>query len=148
MADVQALAQSDVRELITFYLNGGLFGVDVAQVREVNRLQDITRVPHAPEFVCGVINLRGEIVTVVDLRLILNMPATELSSKTRIVIVTHQDEQIGLLVDEIADVLIINVNDIEPIPPNISAEERQYFSGVCKMESLLTTILNLNGILT
>ena len=131
-------------EFSTFRVGGLLMGIDIRHVQEINRFRGITPVPNAPENVRGVINLRGEVVTVIDLRTTLQMAPAESSKNNHIVIVNLNEESIGLLVDKIADVIITTAADIEPPPANVSGVDSKYLSGVCKLKSELMVILNVN----
>ncbi len=131
----------------TFHAAGILFGIDIRQVREINRQIDATPVPHVSEFVRGVLNLRGEVVTVVDLRTILGMGRTEITDKTRNVIVNYQGEQIGILVDCIADVVTVDADAIEPLPANFHRFEEGGFMGVYKLDSQLLVVLDVQEVL-
>jgi purine-binding chemotaxis protein CheW len=131
-------------EYVTFYVGDILVGVDITLVEEINRHVDETPVPHAPSFVCGVLNLRGDVVTVVDLRMILGLPAAKPGESTRAVIVRSRDEQIGLRVDRIADVVRSRREDIDPVPPNLSGVDGRLFRGVYKLEGELLAILDVD----
>ncbi|MCH9021966.1 MAG: purine-binding chemotaxis protein CheW [Planctomycetes bacterium] len=130
-------------EFSTFRVGGLLMGIDIRHVQEINRIHDITPVPYAPENVRGVINLRGEVVTVIDLRTTLQMAPAQSSHRNHIVIVNIQEESIGLLVDKIADVVITTAAEIEPPPANVSGVDSKYLIGVCKLEEELMVILNV-----
>ena len=138
---------ADEMEFVTFYVGNILIGVEIHQVEEINRHVDVTTVPHAPEYVRGVINLRGEVVTVVDLRAILGLPPAEITQQTRTVVVHSKDEQIGLLVDRIADVIKTRTDGIDPPPANIGGLEGRFFSGVHKLEVELLVILDIDAAL-
>ena len=130
-------------EFSTFRVGDLLMGIDIRHVQEINRFQGITPVPYAPENVRGVINLRGKVVTVLDLRATLQMAPAEDGHSNHIVIVNINEESIGLLVDKIADVIITTAADIEPPPANVSGVDSKYLSGVCKLKSELMVILNV-----
>ena len=123
----QRSAKTD--QIATFYVGELLLGLDIDGVQEINRLLEITPVAHAADCVCGVINLRGDVVTVLDLRTILQLPATEIGPNTRNVIIRSQDESIGLLVDQVADILAIPQDEISPPPANVSGVDGRFFSG-------------------
>jgi purine-binding chemotaxis protein CheW len=93
--------------------------------------------------VAGVVNLRGDVVTVVDLRTILDMPAIEITPKTRLLIVQSETESIGLLVDRVADVVTVTTADAEPLPANLNGSARQYFSHVYRVGAELLVMLNV-----
>ncbi len=137
-------AASGELELATFYVGDLLMGIDIQQTQEINRQVEVTVVPHCPEWVRGVINLRGEVVTVLDLRNILGMEPMEITNDSRNIIVHMNGENIGLLVDKIADVVITDVDRIEPAPANISGIEGKFFKGVYQLEKELLVLLDIN----
>jgi len=133
----------DELEYATFYVCDILLGLDIRQIEEINRQLTMTSVPHAPHFVRGVVNLRGEVATVVDLRAILGLPAAEITDQSRNVVVNARGERIGLLVDRIGDVVRTSASDIEPPPANVSGVDGRFFRGVCKLEKELLVILDV-----
>ncbi len=135
-------------EFVTFFAGDLLIGVDILQAEEINRHIDVTPVPGAVECVRGVINLRGEVVTVVDLRTILGLPPTEITKRTRTVVVSSDGEQIGLLVDRIADVVRTRPDDIDPPPANAGGVDGRFFKGVLKLADELLVILDVTAAMT
>lgn len=135
-----------VLELVGFRLEGEEFGVPIRKVREIIRMQEVTRVPHAPDFVEGVVNLRGQIVPIVDLRRRLGMSPKESDRDTRIVIVEFDGELVGFVVDSVTEVLRVPEDRIEP-PPDMVAEQ-DYIEGVGKLEDRLLIILDLCKVLS
>ncbi len=146
-AETTPTTAADEVEYVTFYVGNILIGADIRQVEEINRHVEVTTVPHAPKFVWGVINLRGDVVTVVDLRTILGLPPAEISKQTRNVVVRSNGEQIGLLVDQIADVVKARAGEIDPPPANVGGVEGRFFKGVCKLETELLIILDIDAAL-
>jgi purine-binding chemotaxis protein CheW len=134
-------------QFATFYVGHMLLGVDIRVVQEINRQSEITQVPHAPDYVRGVINLRGDVATVVDLRRILGLPASEASRQTRNLIVHHQGEAIGLLVDRISDILTLSDDQINPPPTNVDGVDRRLMSGVCTLDSAIVVLLDIDEVL-
>jgi purine-binding chemotaxis protein CheW len=134
-------------QFATFYVGRMLLGVDIRVVQEINRQSEITNVPHAPEYVRGVINLRGEVATVVDLRTILGLPKTERSRQTRNLIVHHRGESIGLLVDRISDILTLRADEIDPPPTNVDGVAGRLMSGVCTLDSEIVVLLDIDEVL-
>jgi len=134
-------------ELATFYVGETLCGMDILKVQEINKLLEMTEVPQAPEYVKGILNLRGQIVTVIDLGRKLDLSPTRLSGTNRNVIVNSQDEYIGLLVDRISDVVLADRDRIEPPPPNIGGVRGKFFDGVFKTENSLIGILHIEKVL-
>ena len=140
--------KTQMLEIATFYLGDLLLGIDIHQIQEINRNIDITEVPHAPEYVQGVINLRGEVVTVIDLCQILKVERTVELSDCRNIIVNSSGEHIGLLVDKIADVVNVRSDEIDPPLANLHGIDGRFFDGVYRMESELMVLLNVDEILT
>jgi purine-binding chemotaxis protein CheW len=148
MTDNQQNAlQTAEMEYATFYLGYLLMGIDIQQVQEINHLLDITPVPHVPACVAGVVNLRGQVVTVLDLRTILGLKPATITAQTCNVIAGAAGEHIGLIVDRIADVVPVNESQIESPPANICSVDVQFFRGVFKMENKLLMILNIDDMI-
>lgn len=140
-------AKSGELQLATFYVDNMLLGLQIDQVQEINRRLDFTCVPHALESVRGVINLRGEVVTVVDLRTVLGLGESQSTSQSRNLIVNYNDELIGLWVDKIADILSVLPSDVKPTPSNMSQGDSRHFQGVVQLDSEIVVILNLASVL-
>jgi len=134
-------------ELSTFYVGDALYGMDILRVQEINRLMDFTKVPQSPEYVMGIMNLRGQIVTVIDLSKKLGLSKTELKDESRNIIVNDQGEYIGLLVDRISDVVRSDTVKIEPPPSNMGGVQGKFLQGVFKMDKNLIGILNVEELL-
>ena len=134
-------------ELSTFYVGDALYGMDILRVQEINRLMDFTKVPQSPEYVMGIMNLRGQIVTVIDLSKKLGLSETELKDESRNIIVNDQGEYIGLLVDRISDVVRTDTDKIEPPPSNMGGVQGKFLQGVFKMDKNLIGILNVEELL-
>ena len=137
---------SDI-ELATFYLGDACCGIDILTVQEINRLSDITPVPLAPDYVKGIMNLRGRIITVLDVGKRLGMTHCVDAESRRNIIVRYEKESIGLLVDRIEDVIHIQRENIEKTPANVSGIQERYFDGVLKTEKRLVSVLNLAEVL-
>jgi purine-binding chemotaxis protein CheW len=135
-------------ELATFYVGDALCGMDILQIQEVNKLMDMTEVPQAPEYVNGILNLRGQIVTIIDLGKKLGLGQTEISLDSRNIIVTGKGgEHIGLYVKKISDVVTVNPQQIESAPSNMNGIQGEFFTGVHKSEDKLVGILDVAKIL-
>lgn len=141
----EAKPATDVSEqqYATFYVDMLLLGVDIRQVQEINRQLELTDVPQAPECVSGVINLRGEVTTVIDLRTILGLAPIEVTRETRNLIVNSQGESVGFLVDRISDILTLRSDQINPPPTNIGGVQGKYFSGVHTLDTEILVLLNV-----
>ena len=130
------------QQLCTFYLNGHCFGIEVEKVQEVLRHQEMTRVPLAPEIVHGLINLRGRIVTALDLRRRLGLPARTAGSPPMNVVVRSGDEAVSLLVDRIGDVLEVEESTFERPPDTLTGPARDLILGAHKLDGLLLLVLD------
>ena len=136
------------QQYATFHVGNMLLGIDIRQVQEINRQLDVTVVPHAPEAVRGVINLRGDVASVLDLPTLLGLPKSEVTRDSRTLIVNSQGESIGFLVDRISDILTLRDDQIIPPPSNINGVQGRFFSGVHTLESEVVVILNIHEVLS
>jgi purine-binding chemotaxis protein CheW len=134
-------------EFATFYVGNVLLGIEIRDVQEINRNLDLTVVPHGPAQVRGVMNLRGEVVTVIDLRVVFGLPPGEVTRSTRNIVLSSGDERISLLVDRIADVVSAREAEIESPPGNLSGIEDRFFSVVYKLENELLLIVDVEEVL-
>lgn len=133
---------SESRQYCTFFLNGRFFGIEVLQVQEVLRAQDMTRVPLAPAMVRGLINLRGQIVTAIDLRQRLGLPERDPASPPMNVVIRAEDGAVSLLVDEIGDVVEVEQSQVEAPTETLRGVARELIRGVCKLKDKLLLILD------
>ncbi len=145
--DADEIVQGEAAALCTFSIGGHPFGIDILKVREINKNQTITTVPQSQEFILGVMNLRGRIVSVIDLSRKLGLPATVRGKKSRTIIVHFQDEYIGLLVDRFGDVVPAPPEDVAPPPANIGGVLGGFTQGVLKTASGLIGILDVEAVL-
>lgn len=134
-------------EMATFYVGKALCGMDILNVQEINKLMDMTTVPQAPDYVVGILNLRGQIVTIIDLGKKLNLGKTDLSDMSRNIIVNAKDEYIGLLVSRISDVVEAEWDKVEPPPANIGGLQGKFFKGVFKTKDRLIGVLDVAKVL-
>ena len=143
----QRAAAEATEHLATFFLDREEYGVDVRQVQEIRRMSEITSVPRAPDFIRGVINLRGRILPVLDLKRKLGLGEVEASRATRIVVVRVKERLLGLLVDGASQVLKVEVSRIEPPPEEVVEKGGDYIRGVAKLEDRLIILVNLERLL-
>jgi purine-binding chemotaxis protein CheW len=135
------------RQYSTFYVADLFFGIDVLNVQEVLRYQEMTRVPLAPDVIEGLINLRGQIVTAVDLRRRLKVKPRDTGHTPMNIVVRSEEGAVSLLVDEISDVLEVNPASYEPPPQNLPPEQRELIEGLYKLDGRLLLILNTERVL-
>ncbi len=147
MAKKKVESSSEDVEFSTFYVGGALCGIDILNIQEINKHFEITRVPQASDYIKGILNLRGRIVTIIDLGKKLGLAPVTIGKDNRNIIVNSEEEHIGLLVDSISDVVIAKKEDIEPAPSNISGVKGRYFQGVLKTEKQLIGILDIDEVL-
>ncbi|MGB9661446.1 MAG: chemotaxis protein CheW [Moorellaceae bacterium] len=136
-----------MEQLVVFQLAGETYGVDIAHVHEIIRLQPITQVPRTPSFVEGVINLRGRIIPVIDLHKRFGLPLAEATNNTRIMVVEVNGITVGMIVDAVLEVLRLPEENIEPPPPIIKGVDVAYLRGVGKWEDRLIILLDLDRVL-
>ncbi|MDF2607706.1 MAG: chemotaxis protein CheW [Bacillales bacterium] len=131
-------------KVIVFQLSDEEYAIPVSKVRSIEKLQHITRVPRTANFVKGVVNLRGLVTPIIDLRTRLNIEEVEYNESTRVIIVSHRDYEVGLIVDAANDVIDINLSAVEPPPDVVGVVEVEYIDGVVKLDKRLLIILNLD----
>jgi purine-binding chemotaxis protein CheW len=141
------LAPAQVCEWIVLEVGNIRCGIPITQVQEINKQLDMTPVHHAPAYIRGVINLRGQIVTVVDLRVKFDLPPLDLDEERCIVVVRWSGESIGLLADRIQDIVVADATDILDPPANIRGVTGAFFSGIYPMEQGLVAFLCLPELL-
>lgn len=141
-----ALAQEG--KYLTFALGNEEYGVEILQVREIIGLMDITAVPQVPQYVKGVINLRGKVIPVVDLRLKFQMPEVEYTKETCIIVLNVKDTMMGIIVDRVCEVLDIKQQNIEPAPNFGSRLESDFITGMGKIGDNVKILLDIEKVLT
>jgi purine-binding chemotaxis protein CheW len=159
MAQAARQLQQETRTLqekegkyLTFTLANEDYGLEILKVREIIGMMDITAVPQTPEYVKGVINLRGRVIPVVDLRLKFGLEAADYGERTCIIVVEVQSEmgsvQMGVVVDSVSEVLNINGDDIEPPPSFGTRLQNQYILGIAKAKGTIKILLNIDRVLS
>lgn len=136
-------------QLVIFRLAKEDFGLDISQVREIIRMQDITPMPHAPKFIEGVINLRGQIIAVMDLAKRFSLDAQKRSDKTRIVVTETHGTTVGFVVDEVPEVLRMSLDSIEKTPDLMESQiHTDFIKGVGKVKDKLIILLDVDRVLS
>lgn len=134
------------RQLVVFSLANEFFGIDIATVQEIVRMQTVTRLPNTPDFMEGVTNLRGKVIPVIDLRKRFGLPRQEHTGATRIIVVEIHGIIAGMIVDAVQEVLRVPADQIEPLNEIKSQVSAEYLLGVAKVEDRLIVLLDLNKI--
>ena len=140
--------KDEVLRWVTFQLDKEMYGVNVMQVREVLRYSDIAPVPGAPAYVLGIINLRGNVVSVIDTRLRFGLPPAEATDNPRIMILESLRQPVGILVDSVAEVVDLNTKDIDDTPNVGTEESAKFICGVCNRNDELLILIDLYKLLS
>jgi purine-binding chemotaxis protein CheW len=149
MATINAKNSEDpMLQWVTFRLEGETYGINVMQVQEVLRYTEIAAVPGAPSYVLGIINLRGNVVTVLDTRDRFGLSSAEITEQTRIVIIEAGKYVIGILVDAVAEVVYLRQSEIETAPNVGNEESAKFIQGVCHKNNQLLILVELAKLLT
>ncbi len=136
------------KQYVIYKLAGDDYGVDIMKVKEISEYKQSIKVPKTPEFVDGIINLRGDITPIIDLKKRFNLEDKGITSDTRIIVINIKDKQVGFIVDEASQVLRISEEDIEPAPELVAGIDKKYISGVGKLDDRIIIILDLEYILS
>lgn len=137
----------EVLQWVTFRLEEETYGINVMQVQEVLRYSEIAPVPGAPDYVLGIINLRGNVVTVIDTRTRFGLSTTEVTDNTRVVIIEAEKQVIGILVDSVAEVVYLKKSEIDSAPNVGTEESAKFIQGVSNRDGELLILVDLNKLL-
>lgn len=148
MADEHKRQETELLQLVTFSIGDEEFGVEILKVQEIIRMLEITKVPKAPAFVEGVINLRGKVIPILDLRKRFGLSARNHDKNTRIIVIEISSMIVGFIVDSVSEVLRLPANTVEPPPPVVAGLDSDYICGVGKLEDRLLIMLDLNRLLS
>jgi len=146
--ETRAASRGPAAQYVTFRLAEETFAINVMKVQEVLRVSEIALVPGAPGYVLGIINLRGNVVTVIDARLRMGMEPREPDEASRVIVIEGDRQVVGVLVDSVAEVIELAEADIEPAPDVGGDEASRYIQGVSSREGKLTIVVDLNRLLS
>src|SRR6266404_3653569 len=144
--DQQHSGAQELLQLVSFKIGNEEFGLDILRVQEIIRVQELTRVPNSPDFMDGVINLRGKVIPIIALRKRFGLEQQPHDKQTRIVVLEVQDMVLGFIVDSVSEVLRIPTTTVAP-PPRLGKIEREFVSGVGKLENRLLILLDVDRIM-
>lgn len=136
------------RQLVVFEIGNEHYGVDIVAVESIIKMQPITAVPHARDFVEGVTNLRGTVLPVIDLRKRFGIETREADKNTRVIVVSINDIKVGMIVDSVSEVLRIAEETIEPAPPIVLSVDSTFITGIAKVDERLIILLDLGKVLS
>ena len=148
MSSMVQSANDPTLRWVTFHLGEEAYGINVMQVQEVLRVAEIAPVPGAPHYVMGIINLRGNVVTVIDTRARLGLDAKELDDSSRVVIIEAGKNVVGILVDSVAEVIELRMSEVDSAPNVGGDESSKYIQGVASVEGELLIMVDLNKLLS
>jgi len=136
------------KQYVIFKLGNEEYGVDIMNVKEISEYKQSVKIPNTPKFVDGIINLRGDITPIINLKKRFDLESNEANSDTRIIVINIRNKQVGFVVDEASQVLRIGEDDIEPAPDLVAGVDKKYISGVGKLQDKIVLLLDLEYILT
>lgn len=143
----QKKESSELLQLVSFVIGNEEYAVDILYVQEINRMLQVTQVPNSPDFIEGVINLRGRIIPVIDLRTKMGIPKKEYDKNTRIIVVEVSGRTVGFIVDAVREVIRIPKSITEAPPEIVSGNNSEFISAVGKLEDRLLILIDLNKLL-
>jgi purine-binding chemotaxis protein CheW len=146
--NIQKQLSGKTLQVVSFALGSEEYGVDIAQVQEINRMVTVTHVPQAAQFMEGVINLRGRLIPIIDLRTRFGMERAERTKNTRIVVTEIGSKRLGMVVDSVSEVLRIPVEQIEDAPDLVAGVDTEYIRGVGKLDDRLIIMLDLTRVIS
>ncbi len=144
--DINEVADEDMIQLVGFKLGDEEYAIDVLKIQEIIRVVEITSVPRMDAFVLGVMNLRGKVIPVIDLRVRFNLFKSDFDKRTRIIVVKFEKENIGFVVDEVTEVARISKAMVEPTPPLVGSIGQEYILGICKYDERLIILLDIDRV--
>lgn len=135
-------------QYVVFKLGKEEYGIDIMNVKEIGPYQESVKIPNAPKFLEGVVNYRGNVIPIVNLKKRFNLDNSQFDGNTRIIVINLKDRQIGFIVDEASQTIRLNQSDIDPTPDLISDVDRRYITGVGKLDNRLIILMDLEKVLT
>ncbi|MGO9310926.1 MAG: chemotaxis protein CheW [Spirochaetia bacterium] len=138
----------ELRQFISFSVGEEEYGLELLRVKEVIRVREITWLPKAPSFVKGIINLRGDVIPIIDLRDKFGLEPSAQTAATRVIVVEVEGRLMGMVVDSASQVVRIPADQIDPPPPVLGGFSQEFITGVGKMEDKLVILLNVDAVLT
>ncbi len=147
MTDIGVENLKEDLEYSVFHVGKALYGINLLNIQEINKSLEVTKVPKSSDFITGILNLRGKIVTIIDLGRKLGLDPVNSSKDNRNIIINSDGEYIGLLVDGINDTVQANRSVLEPVPSNIRGIKKRYYKGVLKIENQVICVLDIDELL-
>ncbi len=142
------MSDKDILHLVSFDVGGELFCAPITKIQEIIRCVNVVKIPNAPDFIEGIINLRGKVIAVIDLKKRFNMPEAEKHGQSRIVVVEMGGARVGLAVDSVEKVIKVEDAEFEKTPAIVSGVNRKFIQGVVKQKGTMLIVLDLDGVLS
>lgn len=139
--------ETSSQQLVGFRLGNEEYGIEITTIQEIILMGDVTRVPQVPHFIKGLINLRGSVIPIIDLRKRFGLPATERTDESRVVVVNLSEKTMGLIVDAVTQVIRVNKDQVEPTPPTVSAAGKEHIAGLAKFDNRMLILLDIERLL-
>jgi purine-binding chemotaxis protein CheW len=133
-----------IRQLVGFRLDNEDYAIEITKIREIILMKPITRLPQVPDSVEGLINLRGNVIPIINLRSRFGLPVRPFDDETRTIVVNVHDKTVGCIVDEVTQVMRINADEIQPVPISIAAVAKRFISGLARLEDRILIILDID----
>lgn len=137
---------AEYKQYVNLLLNDEKYGIDIMDIEEILRMIDITKVPKAPAFVEGIINIRGKVIPIVDLRKKMGIPASDFTNSSRIIVVNLRGKKVGLIVDHVEEVLRVDGDLVDKAPAASTSVDNHYIQGVARLQTGMVIILNVHHI--
>jgi purine-binding chemotaxis protein CheW len=145
---LEGTAAADKQQFLSFQLGAEEYGIDILRVQEIRAYEKATRIPNTPQFIKGVINLRGVIVPVIDLRMKFGLETAEYNEVTVVVVLNVADRTIGIVVDKVSDVLALGTDDIRPAPEFTARVENAFVRGLATIDERMLIIADIERLMT
>ena len=141
------IGEAGSRQVVGFRLHQEEYGIEITKIQEIILMGEITRIPQVPDYIEGLINLRGSVIPIIDLRKRFKLQATPYTDETRIVVVNVLDKTIGAIVDAVTQVIRISHEQIDPAPPTVASLGREHICGLAKLQDRLLILLDIDKLL-
>jgi purine-binding chemotaxis protein CheW len=139
--------EEEIIELMGFRLGSEEYAIDIMKIKEITPFYELTSIPRAPAYILGVLSLRGNIIPIFDAKKKIGLPETEITEKTRIIVLDNGDEQVGIKVDSISSAVQIPTNTLEPPPPVLKGVEADFITGIGRYQDRMIIIMNTDEVI-
>jgi purine-binding chemotaxis protein CheW len=145
---MQEKKSTELIQIVVAGLSSEEYGIPITQVQEIIKIPAITKIPNMPDFIEGVINLRGKVIPIIDLKKRFGLEIKKGTEDGRIVVTNTQNQSVGFIADFVSEVIRVDASDIDPVPTIISSVSSEYLNGVCKLDKRIIILLNIEKVLS